>query len=63
MGAVLGGFTMAVYSPMLLYINLKFLPREIRPSTFIKVGLGIASAVYIIFSIVVILNKVFGVGA
>ena len=63
MGAVLGGFTMAIYSPMLLYINLKFLPREIRPSTFIKVGLGIASAVYIIFSIVVILNKVFGVGA
>ncbi len=63
MGAVLGGFTMAVYSPMLLYMNLKFLPEKIRPSTFIKVGLGIASAVYIIFSIVVILNKVFGVGA
>jgi hypothetical protein len=63
MGAVLGGFSMAVYSPMLLYMNTKFLPNEIRPSTFIKVGLGIASAVYIIFSIVVILNKVFGVGA
>jgi hypothetical protein len=63
MGAVLGGFTMAVYSPMLLYMNTKFLPNGIRPSTFIKVGLGIASAVYIIFSIVVILNKVFGVGA
>ena len=63
MGAVLGGFSMAVYSPMLLYINTKFLPKEIQPSMFIKVGLGIASAVYIIFSIVVILNKVFGVGA
>jgi len=63
MGAVLGGFTMAVYSPMLLFMNTKFLPKEIQPSTFIKVGLAIASAVYIIFSIVVILNKVFGVGA
>ena len=63
MGAVLGGFTMAVYSPMLLYMNLKFLPKEIQPSTFIKVGLAIASGVYIIFSIVVILNKVFGVGS
>jgi hypothetical protein len=63
MGAVLGGFTMAVYSPMLLFMNTKFLPKEIQPSTFIKVGLAIASAIYIIFSIVVILNKVFGVGA
>jgi hypothetical protein len=63
MGAVLGGFSMAVYSPMLLFMNTKFLPKEIQPSMFIKVGLGIASAVYIIFSIVVILNKVFGVGA
>lgn len=63
MGAVLGGFTMAVYSPMLLYMNTKFLPKEIQPSAFIKIGLGISSAVYIIFSIVVILNKVFGVGA
>lgn len=63
MGAVLGGFSMAVYSPMLLYMNSKFLPKEIQPSTFIKVGLAIASAIYIIFSIVVILNKVFGVGA
>ena len=63
MGAVLGGFTMAVYSPMLLFMNTKFLPKEIQPSTFIKVGLAIASGIYIIFSIVVILNKVFGVGA
>jgi len=63
MGAVLGGFTMAVYSPMLLYMNTKFLPKEIQPSAFIKIGLGISSAIYIIFSIVVILNKVFGVGA
>lgn len=63
MGAVLGGFTMAIYSPMLLFMNTKFLPKEIQPSTFIKVGLAIASAIYIIFSIVVILNKVFGVGA
>jgi hypothetical protein len=63
MGAVLGGFTMAVYSPMLLYMNTRFLPKEIRPSAFIKVGLAIVSAIYIIFSIVVILNKVFGVGA
>jgi hypothetical protein len=63
MGAVLGGFTMAVYSPMLLYMNTKFLPKQIQPSAFIKIGLGISSAVYIIFSIVVILNKVFGVGA
>jgi hypothetical protein len=47
----------------LLFMNTKFLPKEIQPSAFIKVGLAIASAVYIIFSIVVILNKVFGVGA
>lgn len=63
MGAVLGGFSMAVYSPMLLYMNNKFLPKECRPSAFINIGLGIASGIYIIFSIVVILNKVFGVGA
>ncbi len=47
--SVLGGMTMAVYTPLLLYINNTKLPQEIRPSIVTNTMLGLASLFYIGF--------------
>ncbi len=48
--AVLGGLTMAVYTPMLLYLNNRRLPKEVRPGFFSNAMLVLASLFYISFS-------------
>ena len=51
----MGGFAMALYCPLLLFLNLKFLPVSARPSP-IHVGMMIvASLVYGGFAIACIL--------
>ncbi len=49
--AYIGGFSMAVYVPLTLYINLKYLPKPARPKPFNIVLMLIASVVYVGFAI------------
>jgi hypothetical protein len=49
----LGGLAMAVYCPLLIVLNRR-LPREIRPGPLSTAMLGLASAVYIAFTIYVV---------
>ena len=57
-GAMLGGFAMAGYTPMLLYMNLKYLPKSARPKPLNVVMVGIAAATYISFAAYTIWSKV-----
>ncbi len=54
--AVLGGAVMAVYTPILLFINNYRLPKEIRPSWVTNAFLMATSAFYIYFSIRILLG-------
>lgn len=49
--ALLGGFTMAIYVPLMLVINLRVLPRSARPRPLNVVMTGIAAAVYVGFAL------------
>lgn len=49
--AYVGGFAMAVYTPLLLWMNLRHLPRAARPRALNIVMLGVASLVYIGFAV------------
>ena len=49
--ALLGGFAMAVYVPLLLYLNLKFLPASAKPRLLNILMVSLASAVYISFAL------------
>lgn len=57
--AVLGGLTMAIYTPLLIYINNTKLPRELRPSWGMNIAMGIVSVFFIFFAVRVILEKFF----
>lgn len=48
--AYMGGFAMAVYTPLLLWMNLRHLPKSARPRLLNIVMMGIASMVYIGFA-------------
>lgn len=54
--AVLGGFTMAIYTPILIYLNNTKLPKPIRPGWFTNLMLGLSSIFYISFSIFILIN-------
>ena len=49
--ANVGGFTMAIYVPLILYMNLKYLPKSVKPGVTAITMMCIASAVYIGFAI------------
>jgi hypothetical protein len=49
--AYVGGFTMAIYVPLILYMNLKYLPKSVKPGVTAITMMCIASAVYIGFAI------------
>ena len=49
--AYMGGFAMAIYVPLTLYMNRRFLPKFAKPKRFSTVMMLIASAVYIGFAI------------
>jgi hypothetical protein len=49
--AYMGGFAMAIYVPLTLYINHRFLPKIARPSLLCTLMMSIASLVYIGFAV------------
>jgi hypothetical protein len=48
--AYMGGFAMAVYTPLTLYINLRFLPKAARPNAVCILMMVAASALYLFFA-------------
>jgi len=53
--AYMGGFAMAVYVPLMLYINYRYLPKSARPGKSCTLMMTLASAVYISFAVACIL--------
>ncbi len=49
--ALLGGFSMAMYVPLMLYMNLRYLPKSARPGWLNILMMLAASAVYISFAL------------
>ena len=49
--AYMGGFAMAVYTPLVLWMNLRHLPKAARPGPVNIVMVAIASAVYVGFAL------------
>ncbi|MFH1162008.1 MAG: Nramp family divalent metal transporter [Candidatus Jorgensenbacteria bacterium] len=49
--AVLGGLTMAIYTPVLLYLNNARLPRPLRPGWFSNLMLAAAALFYAAFAV------------
>jgi hypothetical protein len=56
--AYMGGFAMALYVPLTLYMNFKYLPRSVRPGKICTVMTGAAALIYIAFSIACLLWEV-----
>jgi hypothetical protein len=52
--AVLGGFAMAVYVPLMLVINFKYLPKSAQPKPLNVLMVSIGAATYISFSLYLI---------
>lgn len=52
--SVLGGVTMAIYTPLLLYVNNRRLPKGVRPGIVTNLFLVGASAFYIYFAAMII---------
>ena len=55
--ALIGGFAMAVYVPLLLYMNLTRLPKSARPGPINIIFMILASAMYISFAVYTIYDK------
>ena len=55
--ALIGGFAMAVYVPLLLYMNLTYLPKSARPGWVNIFFMVLASVMYISFAGYTIYNK------
>jgi len=49
--AYMGGFAMAIYVPLTLYMNHRFLPRSARPGLLCTIMMIIASLVYVGFAV------------
>jgi hypothetical protein len=56
-GAMLGGFAMAAYVPMLLYMNLRYLPKSAKPKPYNIVMMCICSLTYISFAAYTVWSK------
>ncbi|MFA6314767.1 MAG: Nramp family divalent metal transporter [Candidatus Paceibacterota bacterium] len=57
--AVLGGLTMAVYTPVLFYINNFRLPEPLRPGIITNIFMILASIFYIVFTVIVLYGYIF----
>lgn len=55
---VLGGFTMAIYAPLLIYLNNTRLPKPLRPSWFTNGVMGLISLFFIFFAIYAIVSYI-----
>ncbi|MEK7795542.1 MAG: Nramp family divalent metal transporter, partial [Candidatus Hydrogenedentota bacterium] len=60
LNAVGNGFAMALYTPLLLYMNFKLLPASARPGPFNVLMMVIASATYLSFAAYVTYDKLIG---
>ncbi len=49
--AYMGGFAMAIYVPLTLYMNHRYLPKSVRPGVISTLMMIVASAVYIGFAV------------
>lgn len=47
--SVLGGLTMAIYTPFLIYLNNRKLPKYLRPGVFTNIMMILASSFYLYF--------------
>lgn len=57
--AVLGGLTMAIYTPVLIYLNNAKLPKQIRPNLFTNLMMVLISLFFLYFAIKVIQQQFF----
>jgi len=57
--AVLGGISMAIYTPIIIYINNKKLPKELRPGIVINLIMASISVFFIFFAIRVVVEQFF----
>jgi hypothetical protein len=57
----MAGLEMAIYGVHVWYVNHKFLPRELQAPVWRQVVLWLFSAFFGFFTIVVILNRLFGI--
>jgi len=58
--AYIGGFAMAIYVPLLLICNHKFLPKSARPGVACTIAMVIASLVYVSFAVACLIWEVTG---
>jgi hypothetical protein len=58
LNAVSNGFAMAVYVPLILYLNLKLLPPAARPKPLNIVMVGLGASVYISFALYTVGAKI-----
>lgn len=56
--AYMGGFAMALYTPLTLWMNLRHLPKSARPGPINIVMMSIASLVYVGFAIFCLIDEV-----
>jgi hypothetical protein len=54
--SVLGGLTMAIYTPVLIYLNNFKLPKEIRPGWITNIFMSATFLFYAFFTVLIILN-------
>ncbi len=58
--AYIGGFAMAVYTPMLIYINCRHLPVSARPGVLSILAMVIAAAIYVGFAVMSLWGQFIG---
>jgi len=56
--AILGGLTMAIYTPLLLYMNNRRLPKPLRPGIVTNLALVFASGFYLFFAVRLIADNI-----
>ena len=61
LGAFVAGLMMSIYGVQVWYVNRKFLPPEVQAPAWRQAALLLFSAFFGFFTIVVILQRVFGV--
>ena len=59
--AYMGGFAMAIYVPLMLYLNLRYLPAAARPGHVSIAMMGLASLVYAGFAVSCVVWEIQGV--
>ena len=56
--ATIGGYQLVITAIHTLYVNRKFLPKEIQPPIWKQVGLGLCAGFYAIFGTITVFKEV-----